>query len=201
MTDDATGVEPQVISAHFSDPYVLLIRDDQGLMVLRVEENGDLDEVEQGAGVLENKFISGSLYEDSNDVLRLEESSGSDDSDDDVGNVLLFLLSNGGGLAVSFVACWASSAGLNTGFLAMAKHKLICAARYIVYQISQSLSTSLMALAFFHRFYPPNLQFAVRLRERSWSRLWLLSLEMRFTNPRSSLYADLLSTIFIGLPV
>lgn len=105
MTDDATGAEPQVISAHFSDPYLLLIRDEQSLMVLRVEENGDLDEVERGAGVLENKWISGSLYEDSNDVLRLEESAGSDDSDDDVGNVLVFLLSNGGGLQVSFVAC------------------------------------------------------------------------------------------------
>lgn len=101
MTDDATGAEPQVISAQFSDPYVLLIRNDQSLMVLRVEENGDLDEVERRGGVLENKWVSGSLYEDSNDVLRLEESAGSDDSDEDVGNVLLFLLSNGGGLQVS----------------------------------------------------------------------------------------------------
>ena len=66
----------------------------------------------------------------------------------------------------------------------MVKPGLICAARYIVYQTSQSLSTLLMALAFFHHFYPQNLRFAVRRRERSWWKYWLLTLEMLFTNPR-----------------
>lgn len=97
MTDDATGAEPKVIFADFSDPYVLLIRDDSSVMVLRADESGDLDEVEQGEAVREDKWVSGSLYEDSNDVLRLETG---DDSEDEAGNVLMFLLSHGGGLQV-----------------------------------------------------------------------------------------------------
>lgn len=97
MTDDATGAEPKVIFADFSDPYVLLIRDDSSVMVLRADESGDLDEVEQGEAVREDKWVSGSLYEDSNDVLRLETG---DDSEDEAGNVLMFLLSHGGGLQI-----------------------------------------------------------------------------------------------------
>ncbi|MCJ1428150.1 mRNA cleavage and polyadenylation factor subunit [Sticta canariensis] len=97
MTDDATGAEPKVIFADFSDPYVLLTRDDSSVMVLRADESGDLDEVEQGEAVREEKWVSGSLYEDSNDVLRLETG---DDSEDEAGNVLMFLLSGGGGLQI-----------------------------------------------------------------------------------------------------
>lgn len=98
MTDDATGSEPRVISASFSDPYVLLVRDDSSVMILRADESGDLDEVEQGEAVVGGKWLSGSLYEDSNDALRLEAG---DDSEDEAGNVLMFLLSAGGGLQVS----------------------------------------------------------------------------------------------------
>lgn len=100
MTDDATGAEPKVVSADFSDPYVLLVRDDSSVMVLRADESGDLDEVEQGAAIREEKWISGSLYEDSNDVLRLETGY---DSEDEAGNVLMFLLSGGGGLQVGSI--------------------------------------------------------------------------------------------------
>ena len=101
MTDDATGAEPKVVSADFSDPYVLLIRDDSSVMVLRADESGDLDEVEQGEAMREDKWVSGSLYEDSNDVLRLETG---DDSEDEAGNVLMFLLSGGGGLQVGSIS-------------------------------------------------------------------------------------------------
>ena len=100
MTDDATGAEPKVISASFSDPYVLLIRDDLSVMILRADESGDLDEVERGEAIAENKWLSGSLYEDSNDVLRLESG---DDSEDEAGNVLLLLLSSIGGLQVGSI--------------------------------------------------------------------------------------------------
>ena len=101
MTDDATGAEPKAISADFSDPYVLLIRDDSSVMVLRADESGDLDEVEQGEAVRQEEWVSGSLYEDSNDVLRLETG---DDSEDEAGNVLMFLLSGGGGLQVGSIS-------------------------------------------------------------------------------------------------
>lgn len=99
MTDDVTGAEPKVFSAAFADPYVLLLRDDLSIMILKADESGDLDEIEQEEASRERKWLSGSLYEDSNDVLRLESD---DDDEDEAGNVLMFLLNIQGGLEVGF---------------------------------------------------------------------------------------------------
>jgi cleavage and polyadenylation specificity factor subunit 1 len=97
LTDEESDVEPaKVISASFADPYVLLIRDDFSAMIL-TEDGGDLDEVTKGNALKQGKWLSGSLYEDSNDVLRLEFP---EESEDEAGNVLLFLLSITGGLQV-----------------------------------------------------------------------------------------------------
>ncbi|KAL8852861.1 MAG: hypothetical protein Q9221_002237 [Calogaya cf. arnoldii] len=95
MTDEDTGAEPQIISASFSDPFVLLIRDDESILVLRADESGDLDEVEQGDDLRQKGFKAGSLYEDANDVFRLESDA---EIEDDAGNVLMFLLTVAGGL-------------------------------------------------------------------------------------------------------
>ncbi|KAL8766924.1 MAG: hypothetical protein Q9209_006405 [Squamulea sp. 1 TL-2023] len=97
MTDEATGAEPKILSASFSDPFVLLIRDDESIMVLRADESGDLDEVEQGESLLKGGFRAGSLYEDANDVFRLESDV---EIEDDAGNVLMFLLTIAGGLQI-----------------------------------------------------------------------------------------------------
>lgn len=87
-----------VVSASFADPYVLLLKEDSTIMVLKADEKGDLEEIESGKTFSRSKWLSGSLYEDSNDFLRLE--SGNED-DDESGNVLMFLLGTGGGLQVS----------------------------------------------------------------------------------------------------
>ena len=71
-------------------------------MILRVDESGDLDEVEQGSLLQQTSFRSGSLYEDSNDVFRLESEV---EIEDDAGNVLMFLLTVGGGLQVHAPQC------------------------------------------------------------------------------------------------
>ena len=98
MADDESDAEPaKVVSASFADPYVLLIRDDLSAVILTEDESGDLDEVARGEAFRKSKWLSGSLFEDSNDILRLEYP---EDSDDEAGNVLLFLLSAAGGLQV-----------------------------------------------------------------------------------------------------
>lgn len=97
LTDEENDAGPKVIGASFADPYVLLIRDDFSAVVLTADENGDLDEVSQSEAFKAGKWLSGSLYEDSNDVLRLEYP---DESEDEVGNVLMFLLNAKGGLQV-----------------------------------------------------------------------------------------------------
>ena len=97
LTDEESDTGPKVISASFADPYVLLIRDDFSAVVLTADENGDLDEVSQSESYKAGKWLSGSLYEDSNDILRLEYP---EESEDEVGNVLMFLLNAKGGLQV-----------------------------------------------------------------------------------------------------
>ncbi len=97
MADEATGAEPRILSASFSDPFVLLVRDDESILVLRADESGELDEVEQGDNLRQNAFRAGSLYEDANDVFRLESDA---EIEDDAGNVLMFLLTVAGGLQV-----------------------------------------------------------------------------------------------------
>ncbi|KAL8663079.1 MAG: hypothetical protein Q9168_008152, partial [Polycauliona sp. 1 TL-2023] len=97
MTDEETGAEPRILSASFSDPFVLLVRDDESILVLRADESGDLDEVEQGESLKQKGFRAGSLYEDANDVYRLESDA---EIEDDAGNVLMFLLTVAGGLQI-----------------------------------------------------------------------------------------------------
>ncbi|KAL8986399.1 MAG: hypothetical protein Q9177_004194 [Variospora cf. flavescens] len=95
--DEETGAGPEIIRASFADPYVLLIRDDESIMVLRADEGGELDEVEQGDSLERKGFRAGCLYEDSNDIFRLESEV---EIEDDTGNVLMFLLTVGGGLQI-----------------------------------------------------------------------------------------------------
>ncbi|KAL9101501.1 MAG: hypothetical protein Q9163_003249 [Psora crenata] len=97
LSDDDSGAESKVVGVSFTDPYILLIKDDQSLSILTVDEDGDLDEVEQGENFKGSGWLSGSLYEDANDVLQL--SYGSDDEEDS-SNVLMFLLSAAGGLQI-----------------------------------------------------------------------------------------------------
>lgn len=88
-----------MIRASFLDPYVLLIKNDLSIVLLTADETGDLDEIEQGDSLKEGKWSSGYLYEDSNDIFRLEFG---EDSEDEAGNVLMFLLSAVGGLHVCY---------------------------------------------------------------------------------------------------
>ena len=66
-------------------------------MMVKGDDSGDLEEVERKGNLLMTKYISGTLYEDSNDVFRLE-SNGNDEFEG--GNVLMFLLTFDGGLQV-----------------------------------------------------------------------------------------------------
>ena len=84
------------MSASFADPFILLVKDDQSLTILTADETGDLDEVAKGEKIESAKWSSGSLYEDSNDVLRLDYS----DDEEESSNVLMFLLTAIGGLQV-----------------------------------------------------------------------------------------------------
>lgn len=97
LADETTGAEPRIVSASFADPYLLLIRDDEKITILRADESGDLDELEQNASLRGEIFRSGSLYDDMKGVFRLESEI---ETEDDTGTVLMFLLTIEGGLQV-----------------------------------------------------------------------------------------------------
>ena len=75
-----------------------MIRDDASATVLTTDDRGEIDEATHGEALKSGKWVSGSLYEDSNDILRIEYP---EDSEDEAGNVLMFLLNEAGGLQVS----------------------------------------------------------------------------------------------------
>ena len=87
ILDETTDEEMTVVHSSFCDPYLLVIRQDSSLQVLAVDDSGDLDEVERGIAVQEQKWLSGSLY----------RSAFTDDK------VFAFLLDAKGGLNVSLL--------------------------------------------------------------------------------------------------
>ena len=79
---------------------MLLIKDDSSLTILKANNAGELEEIERSDALSSTQWVSGSLFDDSNDVFRLE--SDEDDVDEDGGSILMVLLSTDGGLQVRF---------------------------------------------------------------------------------------------------
>ena len=95
--------ESNVINATFMEPFVLLMVDDFKICVLGPDDMGNLDLLEQGQRLSDEKWISGSLYDDTNDIFRLQYD---DVEDEEAGHVLMFLLTSAGGLHVSQTLIW-----------------------------------------------------------------------------------------------
>lgn len=87
-----------MLSGSILDPFVLLVMNDSTIVLLKAEEGGDVEEVEKTRSSSEIRCTSASLYEDTNDFLRLPFD---EESDVEVTNVLAFLLTAHGGLHVS----------------------------------------------------------------------------------------------------
>lgn len=99
MLDEETGAEPRVISASISDPYLLLVRDDNSVVVAQIDSNNELEEVDKtGNALLSTKWQTGCLY---NDTKGTFHSSAGDKGVDTSGKVMMFLLSSTGALHVS----------------------------------------------------------------------------------------------------
>lgn len=86
MVDEETDQELKIIHSHLLDPYVLLIRDDSSVLVLKVDAKGELDEVEKGDVVATSKWLSGCIHKP------------------EIGEeILLYLLNTKGSLSVSIL--------------------------------------------------------------------------------------------------
>ena len=97
FADDAAGDAPKAIAASIAEPFIIVLLEDGRLRVMRADESGDLEEIED-PGSPATKWQSGALFDDVNDVFRL-----TDDAMDegDSSSVLMFLLTTEGGLQVS----------------------------------------------------------------------------------------------------
>ena len=101
MTDELTGAEPRVVSASFATPYILLVRDDASIFILRCDEDGDLEEVERSDSLLATRWLSGCLYQDWNSRFGPRYMNGPNQGGRRPANLMMFLLSADGGLYVS----------------------------------------------------------------------------------------------------
>lgn len=99
--DDVSDSAPKVVNSSFVEPFILLTMDDCTINVASLDESGDLELLEQGERLLGGKWLSGSLYDDTNDIFRLQFDDA--DEEEEAGNVLMFLLSTAGGLYVGLM--------------------------------------------------------------------------------------------------
>lgn len=106
--------ESEVIAASFADPFVLLTKTDKTISVLRADDSAELEELELGEAVTIQKWRSGSLYDDVADRFRLVRDAVDEESPT---SILLFLLSEDGGLSVSCSNPMLTGSDMNSGLL------------------------------------------------------------------------------------
>ena len=75
--------------ASFAEPYLLIIRDDQSVLILQADESGDLDEISVGDTITSCSWLSGSLYFDRSHYF---SPSAKETGATSASEVLLFLL-------------------------------------------------------------------------------------------------------------
>ena len=62
MLDEVTDTELTIVHTSFADPYLLVVRDDSSIRVLKANEKGEVDELDPGDALLASKWLSGCLY-------------------------------------------------------------------------------------------------------------------------------------------
>jgi cleavage and polyadenylation specificity factor subunit 1 len=96
--DDETNEERVAVGASIADPYLAIIRDDSSLLLLQVDESGDLDEVTVPDDAAARRWLSASIYFDKNDFFALSKPNTANSPE---GSTVLFLLSHDHQLFVS----------------------------------------------------------------------------------------------------
>ena len=87
------------VSASFIDPYLVIIRDDASVLLLKADESGDLDEVSLPDEISTSQWRSGCLYHDKSQAFN---AAGSSPEDSKGSEALLFLLNSECKLLVSY---------------------------------------------------------------------------------------------------
>lgn len=97
--DEDNEEDHPALSVTFADPYFVIIRDNHSVLILQSDESGELDELEAGEVITSGRYVSASLYRDSNHFFVPKQEAHQADKD----NVLLFLLREDGQFSVSIL--------------------------------------------------------------------------------------------------
>ena len=97
ISDETTASGVEITTVAVAEPFILLQRSDHRLLLLRANEHGELEEIEDTGVLPETRWKSGSLFDDVDDVFRLEF-DGMDEENSS--SVLMFLIDIKGGLQV-----------------------------------------------------------------------------------------------------
>lgn len=62
MIDDETDAELKIVHTSFCDPYILVLRDDNSIIVLEADEGGDIEPLDPEGDIRASKWLSGCLY-------------------------------------------------------------------------------------------------------------------------------------------
>lgn len=63
MEDETSGAELKILATSFVDPYMLVLRDDSSVVILKPDSSGDMEEIPRGSGVTDKTWVSGCLYQ------------------------------------------------------------------------------------------------------------------------------------------
>ena len=96
MEDEATGTEPQAVSASIADPYIFVIRDDSSVFVAKIRSSDyELEELDKtNSPLATTKWKAGCLYKDTQGIFQSSEATDAANED----KVVMFLLSASGAL-------------------------------------------------------------------------------------------------------
>lgn len=93
--DEETDEERVAVSASLVDPFIAILRDDASLLLLQVDESGDLDEVPLPDDISTLKCRSICLYHDKTHTFTPAQNG------EDGSNMLLFILTSDYKISVS----------------------------------------------------------------------------------------------------
>ncbi|KIX01831.1 uncharacterized protein Z518_09558 [Rhinocladiella mackenziei CBS 650.93] len=92
VVDEEEGQLSKAVKAHFAEPYLLVIKDDGIMSLLKADKAGELDEVELPEALNKKMILSASLYQDHQDFFQTSRFYGNTTSP---GPILTALTSEG----------------------------------------------------------------------------------------------------------
>jgi cleavage and polyadenylation specificity factor subunit 1 len=67
--DEDTDADAKAIGASFADPYILILKDDSSIFLLKTDKKGELDEIDLGPDLSQGKYTSAVLYCDQQGIF------------------------------------------------------------------------------------------------------------------------------------